>query len=373
MKVACIVLAAGHGKRMYSSLPKVLHRICGITMIQHVLNTLYELKPQKIIVVVGKHRKEIEALINADKNTRLCNCGISFAYQKEANGTADALLKVSRLIKEFKGHILVMNGDTPLISLQSLKKIIALHKQNKDIISLLSFQAREPGSYGRIIRDRTGGIISIIEDRDASASQKRITEVNSGVYVMEREAFPLLKKIKMNESRGEYYLTDIIYIARQKGIKTSAYCIGSEEECMGVNTPEELEKVRLLMKERIIKRWTKRRVNFIDSSSVFLANDIEIGKGATIYPNVHIEGDTRIGKLCTIFPNVRIYDSTIEEGAIIKDCTLIEESVVRRRAIVGPFAHLRPGSEIGEDTKIGNFVEVKKSVVGAGTKAGHLA
>lgn len=372
MNIACIVLAAGHGKRMYSSLPKVLHHINGTTMIQHVLNILYELKPQKIIVVIGKHRKEIEALINTDKNACRCKCGISFAYQKEAKGTADALLRASRLIKEFKGPIVVMNGDTPLISLKSLKKVIALHKQKKDIISLISFQTQEPGPYGRIIRDRAGGIISVIEDRDATASQKKIMEVNSGVYVIEKEAFPLLKKIKMNESKGEYYLTDIIHIAWQKGIKASAFRIGSEEECTGVNTREELEKVRQLMKERIIKKWIKKGANFIDPASVFLAPDIEIGKGTTIYPNVHIEGYTRIGKLCTIYPNVRIYDSTIEDGAIIKDCTLIEESVVKKRAIIGPFAHVRPDSEIGEDAKIGNFVEVKKSIVGPRTKASHL-
>ena len=372
MNIACIVLAAGHGKRMYSSLPKVLHRIHGTTMLQHVLNTLYELKPRKIIIVVGKHRKEIEALIDPDGKARRFNCGISFAYQKEAKGTADALLRATQLIKGFKGPVVIINGDTPLISYKSLKKVITLHKQKKDIISLISFQTQEPRPYGRIIRDRAGAVLSIIEDRDATASQKKIMEVNSGVYVIEREAFPLLKKIKMNKSKGEYYLTDLIHIARQNGIKTSAFRIGSEEECTGVNTREELEKVRQLMKERIIKKWIKKEVNFIDSASVFLAPDIEIGKGTTIYQNVHLEGNTRIGKFCTIYPNVRIYDSTIEDGAVIKDCTLIEESVVKKRASVGPFAHVRPGSEIGADSKIGNFVEVKKSVVGAGTKAGHL-
>ena len=372
MKLACVVLAAGLGKRMYSSLPKVLHRIHGTTMLQHVLNAGYELKPQKIIVVIGKCGKEVRELIEGDINARRGNRRISFAHQREARGTAHALLQASQFMKGFKGTVVVMNGDTPLLSHKTLKKIISLHKHKKDIISLLSFQTNEPKSYGRIVRDKAGNVLSIIEDRDATTSQKKIKEVNSGVYVLKTEAFPLLREIKMNESKGEYYLTDIIHIAREKGIKTSAYCIGSEEECTGVNTREDIEKVRRFMKERIINKWMQRGANFIDAASVFLSPDMRIGKGTTVYPNVHLEGNTKIGRQCTIYPNVRIYNSTIEDSAIIKDNTLIEESVVKKRATVGPFAHVRPGSEIGTDSRIGNFVEIKKSIVGSGTKAAHL-
>ena len=275
-------------------------------------------------------------------------------------------------MKGFKGTVLVMNGDTPLISLKTLKKIISFHKKKKDIISLLTFQTHEPQSYGRVIRDRGGHVLSIIEERDATASQKKIKEVNSGVYVIETEALPLLKKIEMNKSKGEYYLTDIVSIARERGIKTNAYRSGSEEECAGVNTREDLEKVRRFMKERIINKWIQKGVNFIDASSVFLSPEVTIGRGTTVYPNVHLEGKTKIGRQCTVYPNVRILDSTIGDGAVIKDCTLIEGSVVKKRAAVGPFAHVRPGSVIGTDSRIGNFVEIKKSVIGAGTKAGHL-
>jgi len=342
-------------------------------MLWYVLDTVYELDPERVVIVVGKHAREVKESIQADINARLRNCCISFAYQKEARGTAHALLKASPFMKGFKGAILVMNGDTPLISLKTLRKIISLHKQRKDIVSLLSFQTHDPGSYGRIIRDGKGRVLSIVEDRDATASQKKIKEVNSGVYVFETGALPLLKEIKMNVSKGEYFLTDIIQIAREKGLKTGAYRIGSEDECMGVNTCEELEKARTVMREKIINKWVHRGVSFIDTKSVFLAPHVKIGRGTTVYPNVHLEGKTKIGSKCTIYPNVRISDSVIEDGVIVKDCTLIEESVVKNRASVGPFAHLRPGSEIGTGTRIGNFVEVKKSVVGAGTKAGHLA
>jgi bifunctional UDP-N-acetylglucosamine pyrophosphorylase/glucosamine-1-phosphate N-acetyltransferase len=341
-------------------------------MLHYVLKTVRELNPKKIIVVIGKHGQEVKKSVEADFKTRSSNSRISFAHQKEAKGTAHALLKALPGIEGFRGTVLVMNGDTPLISLRTLKKVISLHRQKKDIISLLSFQTHEPRSYGRIIRDREGHVLSIVEERDATASQKKINEVNSGVYVMKTEAFPLLKKIKMNRSKGEYYLTDIIHVAQHKGIKTSAYLSGSEEECAGVNTREDLEKVRRFMKKSIIDKWIQRGVLFIDTSSVFLSPEITIGKGTTVYPNVHLEGKTKIGKECTLYPNVRIVNSTIEDGALIKDCTLIEESIVKKRAAIGPFAHVRPGSEIGPDSKIGNFVEVKKSVIGAGTKAGHL-
>jgi bifunctional UDP-N-acetylglucosamine pyrophosphorylase/glucosamine-1-phosphate N-acetyltransferase len=197
--------------------------------------------------------------------------------------------------------------------------------------------------------------------------------VNSGVYAIDPGALQLLKEIRLNESKGEYYLTDIVHVAREKGLKMDAFRIGSEDEFIGVNTLQELEKAGRLMKDRIIKRWRDGGVEFIDVGSVFLSSDTRIGRGTVVYPNVHLEGNTRIGKYCTIYPNVRIVESMIGDGAVIKDSTLIESSVVKQRASVGPFAHIRPGSEIGENARIGNFVEVKKSILGPGTKASHLS
>jgi len=366
LRIAAVVLAAGLGKRMRSSLPKVLHNVHGTTMLQHVLNTLRELNPQKIVVVVGKHFEEIKAsLPDVDK--------ISFAEQKEPKGTGDALSKAVPLLGRGKETVIVVNGDTPLITRETLKKFLALHKKRRNELSILSFIAEEPKSYGRLIRDRKEKVISVIEDGDATASEKAIREVNSGTYAIERNALLLLKEIKLNESKGEYYLTDIVSIARQKGMSMDAFRIGSEDEFIGINTREELEKAGRFMKERIIKTWKDRGVYFIDIGSVFISSDARIGKGTVVYPNVHIEGNTRIGRDCTIYPNVRISESIIEDGAVVKDSTLIESSLVRKKASVGPFAHVRPGCEIGANAKIGNFVEIKKSVIGAGTKASHLS
>jgi bifunctional UDP-N-acetylglucosamine pyrophosphorylase/glucosamine-1-phosphate N-acetyltransferase len=365
MNFAGVILAGGLGKRMKSSLPKVLQKIHGSPMIQYVLDVLYVLNPEIVIVVAGKHLKEIKNSIKEKGPT-------IFVKQEEAKGTADALLKAVPALKGFNGTVIVVNGDTPLIVPNTLKKLLMLHKKKMNIISLLSFFASKPDSYGRIIRDKNKELLYIVEERDATESQKKVNEVNSGVYAIESEALGILKEINPNKTNGEYYLTDIVGIARKKGMKVDAFCIGSEDELIGVNTIQELERVRQLMRERIIKKWIDRGVNFMDTSSVFISPDVRIGEGTFIYPNVYLEGNTKIGKGCYIYPNVRIYNSIIGDGVHVKDSTLIEESTIKSNASIGPFARIRPGSIIGRGTKIGNFVEVKKSVIGSGTKAGHL-
>jgi bifunctional UDP-N-acetylglucosamine pyrophosphorylase/glucosamine-1-phosphate N-acetyltransferase len=365
MKLAAVVLAAGLGTRMNSSVPKVLNDLNGTLMLQHVLNTLYKLKPKRIVVVAGMHIEEIKKSIQDGSN-------IFFAHQKEAKGTGDALLKAVPALRGFQGTVLVVNGDTPLITPETLKKFLLLHIKRRDTLSLISFISREPDSYGRVIRDERGNVLSIIENRDATVSQKSIKEVNSGVYAIESQGMGFLKAMKLNESKGEYYLTDLVHIAKNKGVKIDAFCMGSKDEFIGINTHQELEKARQLIKDRIIRRWIDRGVSFVDTTSVFISSDVKMGKGTIVYPNVHLEGNTKVGRGCTIYPNVRIQNSTIGDSAIIKDSTLIEGSVVKNRASVGPFAHIRPGSEIGTEARIGNFVEVKKSVIGSGTKASHL-
>jgi bifunctional UDP-N-acetylglucosamine pyrophosphorylase/glucosamine-1-phosphate N-acetyltransferase len=361
-----VVLAAGLGKRMKSSLPKVLHRLHGISMLQYVVDALKKLRPRKIIVVVGKHFREIrESLEDIE--------GISFAEQSEAKGTGDALLRALPHLSGERGTVIVINGDAPLITPETLRRFLALHEKRCNDLSIISFVAGDPKSYGRLKRDQTGNVVAVVEDRDAAASEKMIREVNSGVYAMEPEAVHLLREIKLNESKGEYYLTDIVRLAREKGMGVDAFRIGSEDEFIGVNTMEELAKAGRLMKERMIKGWMDRGVNFIDAGSVYISANTYIGRGTVVYPNVHLEGNTRIGRDCVIHPNVRICESIIGDGVVIKDSTLIESSVVKKNASVGPFAHIRPGSEIGANAKIGNFVEVKKSVIGDGTKASHLS
>lgn len=365
MSLACVVLAAGLGKRMNSTLPKVLHRLCGSPMLQYVIDAIEKLKPDKKIIVVGKHYEEIKSDVYGR--------GVSYVIQKEPRGTGDALLRAGEALNDFKGNVLVLNGDMPLITTHTLKKHLNAFKKNMDAVSVLSFLAEDPSSYGRIVRERPGRVIRIIEDKDATSEQKKIKEVNSGVYVIRPEVMNLLTRIRPNKANGEYYLTDILEIASKEGLKTGVYCAGSEMELMGVNTGLELLRAEGIIKGRIISNLVEKGVNFIDTASVHIHAGVNISKDTVIYPNVYLEGNTKIGRGCKIYPNVRIKNSTIGDNAIIKDSSVIEDSDVRQSAHIGPFAHLRPGSTIGTYARIGNFVEVKKSVIGERTKASHLS
>lgn len=365
MKTACVILAAGLGKRMNSSLPKVLHKVCGVPMLQGVIDTARKLKSEKIIVVTGKHHDLIQKT--------LASPDVSYVLQKEPKGTGHALRCAREALKGFQGVVIVLNGDTPLVSSETIKKFLKQHQKNKSAVSVLSFLAENPEAYGRIVRDASGQVLSIVEQKDADAVQKKIHEVNSGVYAINHDHLPLLDDIQINRKKGEYYLTDIVALSVRKGLKTSALCVGIEQEFMGVNTKQELYRASRIMEEAVIGRWIERGVNVLDAGSVFVHPHALIGAETTLYPNVYIDGSTRIGRGVIIYPNVRISDSRIGDKAVIKDSTVIEESQVKTGATVGPFAHIRPGSEVGIDARIGNFVELKKAVIGDGSKASHLS
>ncbi len=364
MNLATVVLAAGLGTRMKSALPKVLHEVNGKPMVQHVIDSLQQLRSKNNIVVIGKSGDEIR--------DALAGYPVTFATQKEPKGTGDALKAAAQQLKNFSGTLLIVSGDTPLISAATLKNLLSLHKRNREDISMISFIAGGPHSYGRIIREGEK-VKAIVENKDADEAQKKINEVNSGIYAFESPILDLLKEIKVNKAKGEYYLTDIIDIAVRKGRSVGAHILGNETELTGINTREDLCRAAHYHREKIVSKWMENGVSFIDRSSVFIHPDAKIGSDTIIYPNVHIEGRTVIGKGCILYPNTRIVDSTIGDCAVIKDSTLIESSHVKQKAAVGPFAHIRPGSIIGVSSKIGNFVEVKKSTIGSGTKASHLS
>lgn len=364
MGLVAVILAAGLGTRMKSSIPKVLHAINGKPVIRHVVDAVKVLKPEKIIVVVGPGSDAVQDALRDES--------IVFAVQKEPKGTADALKAAARKLKDSRGTVLVLSGDTPLVSAATLQQLLTVHRRRKEDLSILSFIAGGGHSYGRIIREGKN-IIAIIEDKDADEEQKKITEVNSGIYTLESSALKLLKEIRVNPLKGEYYLTDIVSIAAGKGYKAGSHILGDETELTGVNTRRDLYMAGLYLRDKIVSRWLDKGVSFIDAKSVFIDPDTEIGMDTVIYPNVIIEGKSVIGSGCVIYPNTRIANSMVGKGVTIKDSTVIESSVIKDGASVGPFAHLRPDSVIGASAKIGNFVEVKKSFIGNGTKASHLS
>ncbi len=365
MKSTYVILAAGLGTRMNSSLPKVLHPVYGIPMIQSIVSTVKRLDPGQIIVITGRHVDGMKRVLD-DRD-------IVYARQKVQKGTGHALRSARNELKHCKGTVVVLNGDTPLITAGTIRKFLMRHHKNRNFVSVLSFRAQNPDSYGRILRDSRRNVLAVIEERDATLRQKKIREVNSGIYALHPGALGFLDEIKMNKKKKEYYLTDIVDISLRRGKRTAAYCIGHEREFLGVNTKQELLQATRFMKERIIRHWIAKGVYFVDEDSVYIHPDAVLGAGTTLYPNVFIDKQSIIGKRVTIFPNVRILNSTIGNDVVIKDMTVIEGSVVKNKALIGPFAHIRPDSEIGSEARIGNFVELKKTVIGKKTNAAHLS
>ncbi len=364
MRLAAVALAAGLGTRMKSSLPKILHKIYDKPIIQYVIESLLPLSPEKTVVVVSSGSEAVE--------NSLKDYPVIFAVQKEQKGTADALKSGVVTLEGFDGLVLVVNGDTPLITSEVLQNFIDLHKSNSDDISILSFIASGSHSYGRIIRSGDK-VLKIIEDKDADETQKRINEVNSGIYAFKSHILKLLDDIRINEKKGEYYLTDIVDIAVSNGYKVCAHNIAGESELTGINTREDLYNALNYLRERISKKWLDNGVTILDRNTAFIHPDVQIGADTIIYPNVYLEGKTVIGSNCIIYPNTRIVNSIISHNVIIKDCSVIESSQIMENAVIGPFAHIRPDSVIGQKSKIGNFVEIKKSVLGSGVKASHLS
>ena len=364
MGLFTVILAAGLGTRMKSARPKVLHTINGKAIIRHVVDAVTALNPDKIVVVVSPDSSMIQDELK-DKR-------ITFAIQREQKGTADALRAAAQKLGGKKGTVLVMSGDTPLVNTSTLQRLITTHKRKKEVLSILSFTVEGDHAYGRIVRDGQR-VAAIIEARDADQEQQQIKEVNSGIYVMESSALKLLREIEINPLKGEYYLTDIVSIAVRNGFRVGSHVLGDETELTGINTRRDLCMAGLYLRDRIVSKWLEKGVSFVDMNTVYIDPDVEIDIDTIIYPNVIIEGRSTIGKGCVIYPNTRIVDSTVGNWVTIKDSTIIESSIIKDAASVGPFAHLRPDSVIGASAKIGNFVEIKKSVIGNGAKASHLS
>lgn len=365
MKTAAVILAAGEGKRMKSSLPKVLHRLSGETMLGTVIDTVRRMRPEKIVVVAGKHLARIRDAVGSE--------GVSFALQIEPLGTGHAVMSALPALKGFGGDLIVVNGDTPLVRAETIKRLLQMHRRKKNDLTVLSFITDKPDDYGRVVRDRAGKVSAIIEEKDADGEQKKITEVNSGVYVFGTAVLRLLEAIPVNPLTKEYYLTEVVSLAGQRGLRAAACCIGEEDEFMGVNTRAELLRAAGLRRKRIVSGLIEKGVDFIDPETAYIDHDISVGAETVIYPNVCLEGSTTVGSGTVIYPNVRIKDSRIGNNVIIRDSTVIEGSQVGDAAVVGPFAHIRPGSVVGRDARIGNFVELKKTVVGRASKASHLS
>jgi len=365
--IATIILAAGKGTRMKSDLVKVLHPILGLPMLSYPIElSLSGIKAEKTIVVVGHQADRIQEMFNDFK--------IDFALQKEQLGTGHAVLQAIPFLQSFSGTVLILCGDVPLVKVETLRSFIDTYKENKSTLSVLTAVVEEPFGYGRILRNSEGWLEKILEEKDASEKERMIREINTGIFCV-KAPFLMggLREIGKENAQGEYYLTDLVEIAKKKGLRCSAHIVADPVEVMGINTRVDLAMANEKLRQEKLKDLMLSGVTIVDPKTTYVDRAVEVGEDTLLYPNCHLQGRTKIGERCIIEPNSKVSDSIIGNDVTIRSNSVITESKIEEGASIGPFAHLRPLSEVKTKAKIGNFVEVKKSVIGKGSKANHLA
>ena len=358
-----VILAAGEGKRMKSEKSKVLHEVAGKPMIDWVHSAVNDAGINECIFVVGSRKEQVMQHLGS---------GVKYALQEQQLGTGHAVMQAYEFLKDKSGHVLILCADTPLITSETLKSAMQFHIDSNNCATVLTAEAANPKGYGRIVRDGSGNVIKIVEDKDADENQKKICEINSGMYCFSiPHLLEALSLVTNNNEQREYYLTDTLEILHSKGYNTGAFQV-DEEEIYGVNDRIQLAEASAVLRKRINNKLMLEGVTIIDPCNTFIDAGVKIGRDTTVYPSAFIEGGTTIGTNCVIGPGCRIVDSFIGDGTRI-DNSVILESKIGNNVQVGPFAYIRPESVIGDKAKIGDFVEIKKSSVGDKTKIPHLA
>jgi bifunctional UDP-N-acetylglucosamine pyrophosphorylase/glucosamine-1-phosphate N-acetyltransferase len=359
-KITAVILAGGEGKRMNSKLPKVLHKICGLTMVEHVINCAKEIGCKEPIVVIGHGANEVRETIK----------DVKFVIQEPQLGTGHAVMQADEYIDD--NDILVLYGDTPLVSAEKIHEMYQFHKAGNYGITVLTADLDNPSGYGRIIKNDMGLIEAIVEDKDANAEVKKIKEINSGMYFFKgTELKKALKKLTNNNAQGEYYLTDALQILKAEGYEIAAFKTDDPAEIMGVNNKLQLFEAAEIMKKRILKSHMLAGVTIIDANNTYIDKTVKIARDVTIYPGCILEGNTFIDEDCIIGPNTTIINSILDKNVTAKN-SVISDNKIGEATTIGPFAYLRPGNVIGKNVKIGDFVEMKNSNFGDNTKASHL-
>ncbi len=358
-----MVLAAGEGKRLKSKVPKVLHRAAGRPLLGHVLATLEELELDQTIVVSSTRPEIAEAFADV---------GVTFVVQDPPKGTGDALRVALEAADAADGHIIVVPGDTPLLSTTTLRSLWDAHLGSSAAATVLTAVASDPAGYGRIIRDENGGVARIVEHRDASDEELQVDEVNGGVYIFELPGLgDLLRKLDTENAQGEYYLTEVISLLRSSDEMVQAV-VADESEVAGVNSRAQLAQVTALLHRRTARHWLEEGVTIVDPSVTYIDATVTIEPDATILPFTFLEGSTTISTGAEIGPQARVIDSEVGSNARV-GFAVVRGSVLGPDTSVGPFASLRPGTELGKGAEIGTFVETKNTVLGENSDAHHLA
>ena len=365
IEYAAIVLAAGKGTRMKSNRCKVLHEIAGRPMIAYVLDAARAAGVDRICVVVGHQADSVKQSLQGEK--------LIFEHQEPQLGTGHAVDSARNAFSDFNGSILVLCGDIPLVKSSTLRSMIDFHESAQARITVMTALVENPHGYGRIKRSEQGLVNRIVEERDADEDERRINEINAGVYIVEsRLLFDLLKRLKPNNAQGEYYLTDIIEESNKDAIPVHAYRIHDFSEASGINSRADLAFVSRKIYQGVAEQHMREGVTIIDPDTTYLDWDVSVGVDTVIWPGVVITGPTVIGERCVIEPHVFISDCRIGDDSRILMASRLDRSTVSESTSVGPMAHLRPDAMIGKNCRVGNFVEVKKTILGDGSKASHL-
>lgn len=363
-ELAAVILAAGKGTRMKSRLPKVLHTIAGRPMIYYPIELARRLEARPVVVVLGHEAQAVRRSLEGED--------LVSVLQEPQLGTGHALFFAKEVLKGYKGDLLIMCGDMPLLRPETVRGLVEFHRQKGAALTVLVGEMQDPSGYGRVLRGEKGRIERIVEEKDASPQQKEIREVNSGTYCASSESlFQALESLRCENAQGEYYLTDLVEILSDRGVLAYKACC--EEELLGVNDRADLAKAERVLQQRLRLHWMREGITFLDPESVFIGAEVKLGRDTLVEPQVLLQGRTSVGEACRIGAGSRIEDSLIGDGVLIKPHCVINQSCIGSGAVVGPFAHLRPGAEIGPEARVGNFVEIKNTKLGKRSKASHLS
>lgn len=362
MKLKTLILAAGKGTRMKSDMPKVIHKVNGIPMITKIIDTLSGLNPEENILILGHKKEEVLKVVGE-------NC--DYVLQTEQLGTGHAVIQAKEKLEGYDGDVMILCGDTPLLRESTLKSLYEYHKESGAVTTILTSIYENPFGYGRIVKEDEL-VKAIVEEKEASEEIKKIKEVNAGVYCFNsKELFKALDKIDNNNEKGEYYLTDVIGIQVSENKKVQSFILEDKMEILGVNSKVELTQAGKVLRDRKNRELMEEGVILIDPETTYVEESVKVGRDTVLYPGVVLQGKTVIGENCEIIGNSRIIDSVLGNNIRVES-SVIEESILEDGVTMGPFAHIRPKSLLKEKVHIGNFVEVKKSTLEKGVKAGHL-
>jgi bifunctional UDP-N-acetylglucosamine pyrophosphorylase/glucosamine-1-phosphate N-acetyltransferase len=363
-KLASVILAAGRGTRMKSKRSKILHPLAGIPMGAYPVQLARELEADPIVLVIGHDPENVRDTFTGE--------GVQFTLQAEQLGTGHALLCTENQLRDFAGSLLLLCGDVPLLGAGTVQRLWDQHRSRQAFMTVLTVNLPDPAGYGRIVR-QGDDVERIIEDKDASPDEKAITEINTGIYLFEApKIFELLNQLGNDNAQSEYYLTDTVALARRKGLKVAALAAENPEETQGVNDRIQLARAEAVLRRRINEKLMRGGVTLIDPAATYIDAGVHIGTDTLIYPGAVITGATRIGRDCTIEAGSVISGCRLADGVHIKAGSVLSDSDIGENSQIGPMAHLRPGTILRGDNKIGNFVETKKADIGEHSKASHL-